>query len=81
MDANYKKFDYSTIFCDKCDYSCQRKDQIELHHSTKHEGFRFNVNVISVILLQRIRIIYGTIKLFMKKKERNFHVQIVQGPT
>ena len=41
MDANYKKIDYATIFCDKCDYSCRRKDEIELHHSTKHEGFRF----------------------------------------
>ena len=34
-------FDYATIFCDKCDYSCRRKDQIKLHQATKHEGFRF----------------------------------------
>ena len=34
-------FDYATIFCDKCDYSCRRKDQIRLHKATKHEGFRF----------------------------------------
>ena len=41
MDADSKKFDYATIFCDKCDYSCRRKDQIKTHQATKHEGFRF----------------------------------------
>ena len=41
MDADSKKFDYATIFCDKCDYSCRRKDQIKRHQATKHEGFRF----------------------------------------
>ena len=41
MDVGSGKFDYATIFCDKCDYSCRRKEQIKIHKATKHEGFRF----------------------------------------
>ena len=41
IDETSGDFDYATIFCDKCDYSCRRRDQIRLHKATKHEGFRF----------------------------------------
>ena len=36
-----KDFNYPTIFCNKCDYSCRKERQIKLHQATKHEGFRF----------------------------------------
>ena len=41
ISDNSDNFDYATLFCDRCDYSCRRKDQIRLHKATKHEGYRF----------------------------------------
>ena len=64
MNLNTEKldnFDYATIFCDKCDYSCRRKDQIRLHKATKHEGYRFKCTKCE--------------KEFKCKSHRNVHIK------
>ena len=39
---NGRKFEYATLFCHQCDYSCRHSQQLTIHISTKHEGERHN---------------------------------------
>ena len=37
-----KDFDYETLFCQQCDYSCKKSQQLKIHIEAKHEGKRYN---------------------------------------
>ena len=36
------RFNYETLFCQQCDYSCKQSWQLTIHVRTKHEGERHN---------------------------------------